>query len=94
MPGCTKHHWHDFDYDYTKNYKDALNKRPGEFAEYNWMAANYNWLDEGSKGVVCDGDSQTPINLETGLEIKEDFQDKVFEVEYKDIDPKKQLKYN
>lgn len=89
MPGCTKDHKHTFDYDYDKNYLDALNKRPGEFAEYNWMAANYKWLTASSRGVVCDGDAQTPINLETGIEIKEDFQDKAFEVEYKDIDPKK-----
>lgn len=88
MPGCTHHHEHDFDYDYGKNYKDALNKRPGEFAEYNWMAKNYGWLKDESRGVVCDGDGQTPINLETGLKIKEDFQDKEFDVNYAEIDPK------
>lgn len=25
MPGCTHDHVHDFDYDYKKNHKDALN---------------------------------------------------------------------
>ena len=55
MPGCQHDHEHVFDYDYTKNVDDALNERPGEFAEYNWMASNYEWLKEESKGVVCDG---------------------------------------
>jgi len=41
MPGCTHKHGHNFDYDYSKNYKDALNQRPGEFSEYNWLAANF-----------------------------------------------------
>ena len=58
------------------------------------MAKNYGWLKEDSKGVVCNGNDQTPINLETGIEILEDFQDKDFTFEYKDIDPKEQLKYN
>ena len=44
MPGCTHKHEHGYDYDFSKNYEDALNQRPGEFAEYNWLAANYHLL--------------------------------------------------
>ena len=88
MPGCTLDHVHNFDYDYTKNYKDALNQRPGQFAEYNWLAANYQWLNDESRGVVCDGDKQAPINLETGMRILDNFQDLDFRFKYKDINPK------
>lgn len=50
MPGCTKGCKPcNPDYDYSKNYLDALNKRPGEFAEYNWMAANAYLLTNESK---------------------------------------------
>jgi hypothetical protein len=50
MPGCTHDHVEcEFDYDYSKNFLDALNKRPGEFVEYNWMAANFYLLEEGKK---------------------------------------------
>ena len=55
MPGCTHQHEHNFDYDYSKNYLNALNQRPGEFAEYNWLAANHFLLQQEKKGVVCDG---------------------------------------
>lgn len=97
MPGCTKNcNPHNFDYDYTKNYKDALNKRPGEFAEYNWMAANYYLLQEENKtgNVVCDGELQTPINLDTNMPIQKDFKDFNFDFQYNVIDPKEQVKFN
>ena len=94
MPGCTKDHVHNFDYDFTKNYRDALNKRPGEFAEYNWMAANYYLLNEAQKGIVCDGFLQTPINLDTDMPISEEFKDYDFDFRYNVIDPRKQTKYN
>lgn len=93
MPGCTKTTCGlkkcNHDYDYSKNYTNALNQRPGEFAEYNWLAANYHLLQQENKGVVCDGIKQTPINLETGTPILENFEDDVFEFRYANIDPKK-----
>ena len=59
MPGCTKTTCGkkvcEHDYDYSKNYMNALNQRPGEFAEYNWLAANYYLLQQEKKGAVCDG---------------------------------------
>lgn len=69
-------------------------KRPGEFAEYNWLAANYHLLQQEKKGVVCDGIKQTPINLETSVPILENFEDNAFQFKYADIDAQKQLKYN
>ena len=78
MPGCNHEHQHKFDYDYSKNYRDALNQRPGEFAEYNWLAANFYLLQKENKGVVCDGIKQTPINLETKLPLLESFDDSDF----------------
>lgn len=73
MPGCTGTTCGlqecNFDYDYSKNFKDALNRRPGEFVEYNWMAANYYLLQQEKQGVVCDGILQTPINLDTSIPI-------------------------
>lgn len=45
MPGCKKGcNPCTPDYDYSKNYLNALNQRPGEFAEYNWLASNYYLL--------------------------------------------------
>jgi len=90
MPGCTHDHVEcDFDYDYSKNFLDALNKRPGEFVEYNWMAANFYLLDESKTGVVHDGILQTPINLDTGTPINTSFKDSVFDFKYNTIDPRK-----
>jgi|TARA_B110000305_G_C19383822_1_gene611090 hypothetical protein len=94
MPGCTHNHKHEFDYDYTKNYMDALNRRPGEFVEYNWMAANYYLLNEGKQGVVCEGILQTPINLETSIPITKEFKDYNFEFQYAELDARKQVKFN
>lgn len=98
MPGCTKTTCGmkkcNHDYDYSKNYMNALNQRPGEFAEYNWLAANYHLLQQEKKGVVCDGIKQTPINLETSVPILENFEDNAFQFKYADIDAQKQLKYN
>lgn len=94
MPGCTLDHEHNFDYDYSKNYKDALNRRPGEFVEYNWMAANYYLLQQEQKGIVSDGILQTPINLDTHMEICEQFKDFVFDFKYNTIDARSQVKYN
>lgn len=48
-------------------------KQPGEFAEYNWLAANKHLLADGYKGVVCEGTDQTPIDLKTSIPILEDF---------------------
>lgn len=94
MPGCTIDHEHNFDYDYSKNYKDAMNRRPGEFVEYNWMAYNYNHLSDDSKAIVCDGNNQTPINLDTNIPISKEFKDYSFEFQYNTIDPKTQVKFN
>ena len=45
MPGCKKRcNPCKPDYDYSKNYMHALNQRPGEFAEYNWLAQNFYLL--------------------------------------------------
>lgn len=94
MPGCTHDHVAcDYDYDYTKNFLDALNKRPGEFVEYNWMAANFYLLEDGKKDTVCDGILQTPINLDTGIPISK-FKDTPFDFKYNTIDPRKQVKFN
>lgn len=95
MPGCKKRcNPCKPDYDYSKNYMHALNQRPGEFAEYNWLAQNFYLLQQEKQGVVCDGIKQTPINLETGVPILETFEDTAFEFRYADINPAKQLKYN
>ena len=39
MPGCTKNHICFFDYDYTKDYLDPLDERPGEYKEINHQIA-------------------------------------------------------
>ena len=40
MPGCTKDHKHMFVYDYTKNYRNQIDQRPGEYLEVNWKIVN------------------------------------------------------
>lgn len=35
MPGCVKLHKHNYDFDFSKNFKDPIAKRPGYFKEFN-----------------------------------------------------------
>lgn len=84
-PSCQEDHIHNFEYDFTKNFNDPVNKRPGiDFILDPKIKV------EMKKGVdpslVEFGKKQTPINLSSQMEIKEDFQDKEFEFAYDTVE--------
>lgn len=85
MPGCTLDHHHTFDYDYTKNFKNPEAQRPGEFKGIDWDKVNATL---GKSGDCAWGKKQTPINLDTNIEILQDFQDKDFKFDYEEIVPR------
>ena len=81
---------HTFQYDYRKSRQDPRAERPGicfleglESAPKNANTAN---LDDAhpSKGL---GAKQTPIDLDTKMEINVGFQDDAFKFNYEMVDP-------
>ena len=78
-PNCVKKHQHKFMYDYTKSYKDPLEQRPGEI------------FDLYPDNCMVKG---TPINLDSRMAIKQDFEDDLFKFRYETIDPKASYKFN
>lgn len=93
-PNCEHDHHHiPFQDDFTKNYKDPLHERPGIcFLEGLENAPKYQGLDNPSvdKGL---GALQTPINLETKINILENFVDDEFKFNYEKTSSKA-LKFN
>lgn len=76
----------DYDYDYSKNYKDPESERPGEFQGIDWDKVNETMKKDGA---VCEwGQKQTPINLDTKIDILEGFQDSAFKFSYDWMVPK------
>lgn len=79
VPNCVKKHKHAFQYDYSKCYKDPISQRPGEC------------FDENQDPCMKKG---TPINIESNMAIKKDFEDTDFKFNYETIDPKASYKFN
>jgi hypothetical protein len=66
-------------YDYSKCYKDPVAERPGECFDLNQ-----------DKCMI----RGTPINIESNMAIKQDFEDTDFKFNYETIDPKASYKFN
>jgi hypothetical protein len=79
VPNCVKKHKHAFQYDFSKCYKDHISERPGECFEEN-------------RDPSCV--RGTPINIESQMAIKKDFEDTDFKFNYETIDPKSSYKFN
>ena len=79
VPNCVKKHQHNFMYDFNKTYKDPIYMRPGEC------------FDLQQDPCMIRG---TPINLESRMAIKRDFEDTDFKFNYEVIDPKYSYKFN
>ena len=102
MPNCSKGCYRcNFEQDFSMNYTDPIEKRPGYFKEFNteleFKKTNFR---EGNKQVkientgfnydICEfGKKGTPINLETSTRVMDSFKDKNFYVKYKKINPSK-----
>jgi len=67
-PNCQHKHFCNFQYDYSKNYTDPYNERPGVDFLCDVKKTPLAGLD--TKNIVGEtGCNQSPINLDTGLEI-------------------------
>jgi len=65
MPGCKKNHAHSFDYDYTRNYRDPIDQRPGEYKEINWKIVNDRLQKIEEEKSRANFFEKTMINLRT-----------------------------
>jgi len=91
-PNCQHKHFHNNQYDYSKNYTDPYEERPGVDFLCDVKKTPLAGLD--LKNVVGEtGCKQTPINLDTGLEIS-NFKDDEFRFNYEKINPAKATKFN
>jgi hypothetical protein len=90
-PNCTKKHTHNFLWDYEKNYKNDIDERPGVCF---LLEMPVDAKDTDTDNMNYTGIIQSPINLDSTLEIIEDFQDEEFKFNYETIDPKASYKFN
>ena len=87
--------WHMFDYDYSKNFNDPLQERPGiDFVIEPKFKVEAAKITDPSQ--VCEfGKKQTPIDLSSQMEVLKGFQDKEFQFNYDTLESvQQQLKFN
>lgn len=96
-PNCQHNHTHSYQNDFWKSTIDARADRPGicflEGLKNAPLNPNTKNLDNASSKNGL-GAKQTPIDLDTNINISEDFIDDAFKFNYEVVDAKKSMKFN